>query len=130
MSKGLEALDNLLNDKLVKPDKYHKTIRDMAVAIIQTELIVGQMDYEETKKDLKKVMNDYQDLGNSVYKPIKALEIIKNKNVNVNMFISICNFRNGFEKYNELILRQDMTGKKEKNLLIQEEWNLLKEVLL
>jgi len=80
--KGLEALDNLLNDKLVKPDKYHKTIRDIAsvgqVTIIQTEL----MDYEETKKDLKKVMNDYQDLGNSVYKPIKALEIIKENQVN------------------------------------------------
>jgi len=75
--KGLEALDNLLNDKLVKPDKYHKTIRDIAsvgqVTIIQTEL----MDYEETKKDLEQVMSDYQDLGNSVYKQVKALEIIK-----------------------------------------------------
>ena len=64
-----------------------------------------------------------------IEKELKALEIIKNKNVNVNMFVSICNFRDGFEKYNELILQEDMTGKKEKNLLVQEEYDLLKETL-
>ena len=57
------------------------------------------------------------------------MEIIKEKNVNVNMFISICNFRDGLEKYNELILQEDMTGKKGKNLLTQEEYDLLKEIL-
>ena len=64
-----------------------------------------------------------------IEKELKALEIIKEKNVNVNMFISICNFRDGLEKYNELILQEDMTGKKGKNLLTQEEYDLLKEIL-
>ena len=77
MSKGLEALENILNQELIKPDKYRKNIRDIAsvgqVTIIQKEL----EDYEETKQDLEQVMKDYQDLGNSCYKELKALEIIK-----------------------------------------------------
>ena len=109
MSKGLEALENILNQKLVKPDKYRKTIGDIAsvgqVAIIQKEL----EDYEETKEDLKQVMHDYQDLGNSCYKKCKALEIIKNK-VGIHW---------------QEVLKLWLKNK----LINQEEYDLLKEVL-
>ena len=81
---------------------------------------------------LNDICNDLCDMEEEFKQGVnfkRAFEIIKEKNVNCNMFISICNFRDGFEKYNELILQEDMTGKKEKNLLVQEEYNLLKEML-
>lgn len=52
MSKGLEALEKILNQELVKSGKYRKTIRDIAS--------VGQVI--------------------TIHKELKALEIIKKKN--------------------------------------------------
>lgn len=116
MSKGLETLENILNQELIKPSKYRKTIRDIAsvgqVIAIQKEL----EDYEETKQDLEQVMKDYQDLGNSCYKKSKALEFLKDT----------CNLKVYKNKFGQCFLEGT-------NILFpisKEEWNLLKEVLL
>ena len=65
MSKGLEALKNILNQELIKPNKYRKTIGDIAS--------VGQVI--------------------TIQKELKALEIIKEKRVNCYLIINSENLK-------------------------------------
>lgn len=117
MSKGLEALNNLLNDELVKPTKYRKTIRDIAS--------VGQVLV--IKKELKEGEKNKQ-----------ALEIIRNKRVNVDYFIYTCVKNNwSYEDYLDEISNSDnleLCGQycfsSKQPILTQEEYDLLKVVLL
>ena len=129
MSKGLEAFEEVLDT--ICCQKTNPNLQN-AIDIAEKELEEGELaiTYTHAIFELFDNENNGDFVIDMIAKQKKALEIIKNKNVNVNMFVSICNFRDGFEKYNELILKEDMTGKKEKNLLTQEEYGLLKEVLL
>ena len=77
---------------------------------------------EELEKELEQVSNDYQDLGNKCYKWKQALEIIINKRVDVDLLLSSFSLK----YYNEQIYEEKL-GEKQ---LTQEEYDLLKEVLL
>lgn len=80
MSKGLEALkeNNILYHKYTIHQVYGETIKADNVEkqinennnVIEKEL----KEYEETKAELKQVMNDYQDLGQYIYKIKEALK--------------------------------------------------------
>lgn len=118
MSKGLEELEKLGNEYPSEGDTLWSQYSE-SFSIIEKEL----KDYEETKKELKQVMKDYQDLGNSCYKELKALEIIKRtalKLVSLEDDTTIC--RKGRYAFydNELYKSEDLT---------KEEYDLLKEVL-
>ena len=115
MNKGLEALKSMWL-YIDEPTKRQFALQDYKV--IESEL----NDYEETKKDLKQVISDYQDLGNSVYKQVKALEIIRNKKVDV-WSLGICY---SLKNYHYVISAKHYPELK----LTQEEYDLLKEVLL
>lgn len=79
-------------------------------------------DYEKKTKLAK----EYADINN-VAKRLKALEIIKNKRVNVRAFLKCCQMEDGLTIYNN---QCDDKQEKESKELTQEEYDLLKEVLL
>lgn len=79
-------------------------------------------DYEKKTKLAK----EYADVNN-VAKRLKALEIIKNKRVNVRAFLKCCQMEDGLTIYNN---QCDDKQEKESKELTQEEYDLLKEVLL
>lgn len=113
MSKGLEELKKLGDEYPSEGDTLWSQYSER-FSIIEKEL----KDYEETKKELKQVMNDYQDLGNSCYKKLKAFEILKD-----HIKISL-SFYDGDEKhtrYSAEVSEFDITP---------EQRSLLKEVLL
>ena len=105
----LEALDNLRYGGLVDGNVvcFTKLAFEKRLDIIETAL----KDYERKLKLAK----EYEDVNN-VAKRLKALEIIKKKKVNVRFLISCKTLK----EYNDVI----------SDHLTQEEYDLLKEVLL
>lgn len=69
----LEALEEAKNRKGLPLNENFAPVTEGEIEIIEKAL----KEYQEIKIELKQVMNDYQDLGNSCYKKLKALEIIK-----------------------------------------------------
>ena len=111
MNKGLEALKELR--------KYgNATVNYCSYLNEQCDIVEKELkEKEELEKDLKQVMSDYQELGSRCEKEFKALEIIKEKRVDIGWLIRSKNC----SKYN--------LGVGESQALKKEEYDLLKEVL-
>ena len=115
MSKGLEALKTVGNIK-VDNDIETFIIKDISeYKTIEKEL--------KEKEELQKLLDHERDLNNHlITHEVKALDIIKEKRVNVKAFLMCCNEKTGLLIYNSQVL--------ENQELTEEEFNLLKEVLL
>ena len=124
--KGLEALDNL------KLDNYSFIENAKNRIIIKKEL----KRLEELEKAFDSLVKENETLGKMLSKEIeknRALEIIKNKGV----FVHLLQQSKNVEEYNSLMLvafkkmaERDYKGAVEKFCLTQEEYDLLKEVML
>ena len=117
MSKELEALERLMQkyyemciDTNNNDDEYQKHNLTSEYAIIETALL-----------QLESIRNNYCVCEKDAIKKLRALEIIKNKRVQVHILLE----SNNLEEYNESIYVCE--GVKYK--LTQEEFDLLKEVL-
>lgn len=69
----------------------------------------------------------FEELLDIIEKDLKALEIIKEKRINVRAFLKCCHREDGLTIYNN---QCDDRQEKESKELTQEEYDLLKEVLL
>lgn len=99
MSKGLETLKE--------------------IAIQSVEAIIGKQEPLRTQK-INELLNTKQ--FETIEKELKALEIIKEKEINIHALLLHLKRFDSPDGYNTLV------GDKYK--ITQEEWNLLKEVLL
>lgn len=139
MSKGLEALERYVENAWFDEDsEYYLTAEHLDdYHIIKKELkeyreikeIAKQYDWENITKEIFNVNADkkYRDLFNSAivniqndYRKARALEIIKEKRVDVARLL----VSNSLEQYNNFDKRDILI------ILTQEEYDLLKEVLL
>lgn len=129
MTKELEALEEIGNHKIkydvnIKYDngdetqRSFETIKDMfpnQFALIETTL----KDFEKLNKDYSRVVNEKIELCIKCVKEYRALEIIKNKNVDI-LRIKITQ---NVEQYNTRKIKGCRN-------LTKEEYELLKEILL
>lgn len=116
----LEALRNLTQIAYGSSDDIDDKIKNYF------ELIKKSLkDYE----NLKLKHRSMQDAVLEDFKKLKALEIIKKKEVNVSTFVAYKCYEDYLNDWNILIkeVRRTMIGEKK---LTQEEYELLKEVLL
>ena len=115
MSEGLEALEKLTNYKCSR----------MSEKIECKEIIEKELkDYENLKLKHKSM----QDAVLDDFKKLKALEIIKEKRVNVDIFLNRIKRDTDYKEYKRLCGLYKITifsGKE----LTQQEYELLKEVL-
>lgn len=125
MSEGLEALKNI---KINCCTFEEKTLYQTEFAIIEKELKrLAKID--DLLEEIGIDENDlpiWFEMQKQDGKKVNALEIIKEKNVDVR-YLKVCftdEFGNGCSAYNRW--KQD----NENNYLTEEEFNLLKEVLL
>ena len=113
MSKELEALDRLFNSNLNNYE-YRKEYDLIETALKVYEKI--KLEYSEIKIYHYDLLKENERLHNQKAKKLKAFEIIKDKRVNADWLLETENV----EEYNESLY----------NDLTQEEFDLLKEVLL
>ena len=117
MSKGLEAYEIVKEEcgyafgQTANGDRVRKNL-----PIIEKELKEGEKDHE-----LKETQGHYYDIQFKKSKKEKAFDIISKKGIIVNGLIK----SKDLEEYNILCLNHGMT-----ELLTQEEYDLLKEVLI
>ena len=154
MSKGLEALERL-HEFAWSNEEYRNDMDNTDYQIIEKEL----KDYNEIREIAKHY--NFEDLGSEVckidtdrkwhlkfdagivaiqedYRKARALEIIKNKGVNVPQMIKEFRAETNYEKYKELweidmrnfVIPQNCMPTYSKRLLVQEEYCFLKKVLL
>lgn len=119
MSKELEASKRIR--KLLE-NKYGLLIYADDLDLIETAL--KRLENYEQNEDFNKDVLNYAFLNEQdKIKKLKALDIIKEKKVNVLMFICYANSgKNGFKMYNQAMENEEWR-------LTQEEFDLLKEVL-
>ena len=136
MSKELEALEQLKYYNTISNDDFDMTNE---LSIIETALknyqellerpcvLVGRK-HGHTKALIDVISKNYKEIkiiSLEDEKKLKALEIIKEKRVNVFWLMEcISCYTNALEKYNEEVLCKDI------DCLTQEEFDLIKEVLL
>lgn len=121
MSKELEALENLRQWVL---GEYNDDIKERnAYEIVEKEL----KEYE----NLQLKHRSMQDAVLDDFKKLKALEIIKNKRVNVRCLTVYClKLNDTYKDYLDVFNYCDNCWDLGEILLTSEEYNLLKEVLL
>lgn len=117
MKKTIKEVYDLIKEKMDKAIKQKRLFKDTSLTYSKRS---GEVD---AYNDVLHIIESNQLLEEDKSK--KALEIIKNKRVNVFWLMEcISHYINALEKYNEEVLCKDI------DCLTQEEYELLKEVLL
>jgi len=133
MSKELTSLE-WLNYYKNKLQSSSQTFRPNGFDIIETALKNYnqlQVDYDELNDIHNKLVKHKNKERDDVVKKLKALEIIKEKGVNVYNLTCICfKYNETYEQYVIDFNYGDSFYHLGKELLTQEEFDLLKEVLL
>ena len=130
MSKTLEALDNI-KVSLAEYKEYAIDVLPTKAKQIREENDDDFIIVETALKDYERrlaLAKEYKDVNN-VAKRLKALEIIKEKRVNVDVVIRAFYLDSAVEE-GQGLKYYNCTANHESKPLTQEEYDLLKEVLL
>lgn len=123
MSKELEAL-NRIYDKYVTDDESLED--DKLFSIVETAL-KENVELKKMIRNFNEAIGEPQIITPTIEKKLKALEIIKEKEVNISFFMMYIKEDYCYEWYEKDHKAMFPATKK---LLTQEEFDLLKEVLL